>query len=657
MNDKILKYKKIKNISITIFISLVFFINLATHSNAESTKLQNDKKNILFINSYSPNALSFDKQLSGLIQSLGTDIDLQVEYMDSGDFDGYEQELDFYNLLKYKITKYKNFDLVILADDPALAFGKKYRNSLFKDIPIIFLGANNVSTAKEMISFESTYGILEKVPIRQNVELINKLHKNKNIVAVIFDSADNSQELKEFYNLKSEFKNLNFKHIPVGDISSDEFNTELNKLNDNDVLLCVYSYEDEVGFKKMLESVGMLNDITNIPMYNTLDFLLNDNYVGGIVTSGVEMGKIAGETAKKILSGELLSNKLIDTDEIFKSIFNYEQLNVHNIKECNLPKESVIQNKPPNLWIEYKNIILPTILLIASLLFTVIILSINYSKMKLYEKEILKAKDIAENTAKIQNNFVCNISHELRTPVAVIMSSSQLLDLKINNDMPVKNDANMNIIRQNCYRLLRLVNNIIDIAKFDSGFMNLRLKNVEIISLLENLVLSIVPYATSKNLEVIFDTEEEELIMCVDPDKIERMVLNLLSNAIKFSNSEGKIFANISKVDDCILFSVKDEGIGIDQENLNNIFEKFAQVDDTMIRQNEGSGIGLSLVKSFVDLHNGNIYVSSNLGKGSIFTIELPIRTLENENIYTYSIDDSQNDLLNTNIELSDIYT
>lgn len=656
MKGETLRNKNRKKLIVFIFL-LLFSINISSKCNAEGSKLQSNKKNVLFINSYSPNAISFDKQLSGLIQSLGENVNLQIEYMDYGNFSEYENEVIFHNLLEYKMTKYKNFDLVILADDPAISFGKKYRNSLFEDIPIVFLGANDISLAKEMISFESTYGILEKVPIKQNVELISKLHSDKNIVAVIYDKANNSQELKEFYSLKSKFKNLNFKHIPVGDISYNEFIKELNKLNENDVVLSIYSYEDKFGFRKMLESANELDNLKSIPMYNTLDFLLNDNFIGGAVTSGIELGKVSGEICRKVLDKEVLNNKLINTDEIFQYVFDYKKLKEYKIKECNLPSESIIYNEPTNLWQEYKNIIFPTLLLIFCLLFTIIILIVNYNKRILYEKEILKAKDIAENTAKIQNNFICNISHELRTPVAVIMSSSQLLELKLNNNIPINvNDNNVNIIRQNCYRLLRLVNNIIDVARIDSGFMKLRLKNVEIIGLLENLVLSIVPYATSKNLEVIFDTDEEELIMCVDPDKIERMVLNLLSNAIKFSNYEGTIISTISKVDDYLLFSVKDEGVGINQENLNNIFEKFTQIEDTMVRQNEGSGIGLSLVKSFTTLHNGSVEVNSTLGKGSTFTIKLPIKTLENESIYTYNIDNAQNDFLNTNIELSDIY-
>ncbi|MGL5330581.1 MAG: sensor histidine kinase, partial [Peptostreptococcaceae bacterium] len=220
-----------------------------------------------------------------------------------------------------------------------------------------------------------------------------------------------------------------------------------------------------------------------------------------------------------------------------------------------------------------------------------------------------------------------------------------------------KNQGNLNIIRQNCYRLLRIVNNIIDIAKVDSGFMNLQLKNIEIVSLIESLVLSIVPYAKSKNLEVLFDTQEEEIVMSVDPNKIERIILNLLSNAIKFSKKHGQILCNINKENDTLVISIKDNGIGIDKENLDKIFEKFAQVEDTFIRKNEGSGIGLALVKSFVDLHGGSIEVDSKVNEGSIFTIKLPIQLLEGESIHICDLDCMQEDSMSTSIEFSDIYT
>ncbi|MGL4797379.1 MAG: sensor histidine kinase, partial [Paraclostridium sp.] len=183
---------------------------------------------------------------------------------------------------------------------------------------------------------------------------------------------------------------------------------------------------------------------------------------------------------------------------------------------------------------------------------------------------------------------------------------------------------------------------------------DLRLSNVNMIYILEAIVNSTIDYAKSKNIDIIFDTDEEEVFMSVDVDKIERIVLNLISNAIKFSNEGGTIFFYVSSSEDMLTFSVEDNGIGIDEKYINSIFEKFTQVDNTTFRNNEGSGIGLSLVKFFVKAHEGDISVVSKINEGSKFTVNIPIRIVEageiNEATYESNI------ITSTNIEFSDIY-
>lgn len=635
---------------------LIIFVTSPSNINAADLSIVPQKKNVLLINSYSPNSLAIDSQLSGIVKHLGTDTNIQVEYMDSGNFNGPGNEENFYNLLKYKVDNYKKFDLIILADDHAINFGQKYRDTLFKDIPILFYGANDINNANKFVMRDSTYGIVEEVPIEQNLEIISKFHSGKNVVAVIYEDSSNSNELNTFYKLESKFSNLNFSHIALGDMPINKFNDELLKLDEDDVLLSIYYYKDDGTIFEDMLSASELIDLIDIPKYNTLDFLLNDSFIGGSVLSNINTGNVVGKLAKEIIDGKRIDTKLIFTDNIYQYYLYYPQLIKYNISEKDLPEGSKILNKELGFWDKYKEIIIPTSFVIILLLIAIIILILNVNKRIVFEREILKAKEAAENNAKIQSDFICNISHELRTPIAVIMSSNQLLDYKIKNDIPIEDNSSVRIIQQNCYRLLRLVNNIIDVARVDSGFMNLRLTNVEIISLLENLVLSIVPYANNRNIEVIFDTDNEEIYMCVDPDKIERIVLNLLSNAIKFSKKNGVIRATVSKQKDNLLFSIEDNGVGIDSENLGKIFAKFSQVEDTMIRKNEGSGIGLSLVKSFVDLHGGSIYVNSALGIGSTFVVELPIKLLQNENIHTYKMESHDVDMLSTNIELSDIY-
>ncbi|NEZ99040.1 PAS domain S-box protein [Clostridium botulinum] len=258
---------------------------------------------------------------------------------------------------------------------------------------------------------------------------------------------------------------------------------------------------------------------------------------------------------------------------------------------------------------------------------------------------------------KLITDFLANISHELKTPLNVIFTAVQILDLyKKDAESYDKKEQYIKVIKQNCYRLMRLINNLLDTTKLDSGYLKLNLVNCNIVNLVEEITLSVVYYAESKNINIIFDTDVEEKIMAVDPDKIERIVLNLLSNAIKFTGSGGNIYVTVKDFEDNIIISVKDTGIGIPRDKIENIFDRFVQVDKTLRRNKEGSGIGLYLVKSFVNMHEGTIDIQSEIGKGSEFIINIPVKLvkedLEKENNMFYSPSKEYVDM-----EFADIYS
>ncbi len=284
---------------------------------------------------------------------------------------------------------------------------------------------------------------------------------------------------------------------------------------------------------------------------------------------------------------------------------------------------------------------------------------IEFLKQKVRQKTLLLNKTIEYN--KLRTEFFANISHELRTPLNMILGSIQLVNVidndkgLINSDTKVK--KYMNIIKQNCYRLVRLVDNLIDITKIDAGYLEISLQNDDIVKVVEDIALSVVEYVESKGLELIFDTDIEEKYMAFDADKIERIMLNLISNAIKFTKFGGHIYVNIYDKQDTIAISVRDTGIGIPLEKHKEIFERFIQVDKSLSRKREGSGIGLSLVKSLVEMHEGKIYLNKDITEGSEFVIELPVKVLDNikESNENYNV--AQNYIERIKVEFSDIYS
>ena len=274
--------------------------------------------------------------------------------------------------------------------------------------------------------------------------------------------------------------------------------------------------------------------------------------------------------------------------------------------------------------------------------------------------EETKAKNKIEEALKIQDEIFANVSHELKTPLNVIFSSNQLMELYSKDGSLETNkesiSKNINITKQNCYRFTKLINNIVDISKMDSGFFKLNLSNENIVDIIEEIVQSISAYINVKGISIIFDTNTEEKIIAFDAEKIERIILNLISNAIKFTNLGGMILINLIDKGDTVEILVKDTGIGMDKKHLNNIFKRFHQIDKSLSRNAEGSGIGLSLVKSLVKLHGGEISVESEVGIGSTFKIELPAKTVEDAEVID-KIKPVNNKIEMINIEFSDIYS
>ncbi len=246
--------------------------------------------------------------------------------------------------------------------------------------------------------------------------------------------------------------------------------------------------------------------------------------------------------------------------------------------------------------------------------------------------------DNLDRFENIKSEFFTNIVHELRTPVNIILAAIQLLNMDINDEInlsKLKKKDYCDSIKQNSFRLIKMINDILDLSKIENGCYNLNCHNYNIISIVEDVVSSVANYIEDQSICLIFDTNVEEKIIACDPEKIERIMLNLISNSIKFTKPGGVIKVIIKDRKDSVLIIVKDTGCGIQKDDLKNIFNRFTQVAEPSPKSIDGSGIGLSLVKSLVELHKGTIKAKSVYGKGTVMMIELPALKTENSKDYT----------------------
>lgn len=284
-------------------------------------------------------------------------------------------------------------------------------------------------------------------------------------------------------------------------------------------------------------------------------------------------------------------------------------------------------------------------------------------KVEELQKKVQQEKILLEEAREydqLKTEFFANLSHELKTPLNVILGGIQLLyvDIKDIKDKELANkfSRRTKALKQNCYRLLRLVNNLIDITKIDANYYELNLENHNIVSIIEDITLSVADYIEERDIKLVFDTEIEEKVIACDPDKIERIILNILSNSVKFTNAGDRIIVNILDGEEQICISIKDTGVGIKEDKKKIIFDRFRQADKSFTRNHEGSGIGLSIVKALVEMHGGKIDLKSEDGKGSEFIICIPVRTVEKKEEKDTNKSNNKDYLELINIEFSDIY-
>src|SRR5207247_5189189 len=243
---------------------------------------------------------------------------------------------------------------------------------------------------------------------------------------------------------------------------------------------------------------------------------------------------------------------------------------------------------------------------------------------RLFREIEVKSREL-EAANRHKSEFLANVSHELRTPLNAIIGFSEVLGERMFGELNEKQAEYTEDILSSGRHLLSLINDILDLSKIEAGRMELELRKFDLPSAVENALILVRERATRHGIKLERAIDERLGDFTGDERKVKQILVNLLSNSVKFTPEGGKIHVNASLNNGSVIISIADTGIGIAKEDQEAIFEEFRQVGTNYAQKREGTGLGLTLTRKFVEMHGGKIWVESEPGKGSTFTFTLAV--------------------------------
>ena len=249
-------------------------------------------------------------------------------------------------------------------------------------------------------------------------------------------------------------------------------------------------------------------------------------------------------------------------------------------------------------------------------------ISTKVSNARAYEEERRRAEALAE-LDRAKTTFFSNVSHEFRTPLTLMLGPVADLLREMDGSLPASQRERLEIAHRNALRLQKLVNTLLDFSRIEAGRVQCSYEPTDLAALTADLASNFRAACEKAGLEFVVNCDPLSEPVYVDPDMWEKIVLNLISNAFKFTLA-GRIEVALSQLEDCIQLTVSDTGVGIPREELPKLFERFHRVEVSRGRTQEGSGIGLALVRELIKLHGGSVSVQSTVGQGSVFTVFVP---------------------------------
>lgn len=624
-----------------------------------------DSARILVIHSYSQDYPWTKGQHEGFVDTLKKlSPIIKTEYLDTKRV-AYET-IYAEKYAKFIEQKYKGFNpqAIYITDDNALKFGLSYIRKLFPVTPLFFSGVNDYSKLPTLNPDLET-GVFEKKEIDPNLALLSQIFNIKSEakikLTIVGDDSKTDKVIKK--SIKEKLKE--HEKIYPSYISSNQLNSILTSLQKSDaeiiLLTTVGAVKDGKGhslnLQAIITSVMQLDDKIVISME---DGYLFDGVLGGYVTSSYSQGESAATLLKKYLSGTAMASLLPITKSPNEYIFNDKVLESLNMSLPGVLSKSAKILNPRISFYQRNEMIIRAVMILLGL--SIVFLSVVYflfvsrknkqlahanmiiteqtnnleSKVLKRTKELSEAQQKAEYANKSKSEFLANMSHELRTPMHGILSYANLGIEKTNEVTAEKNLKYFTNIKTSGDRLMVLLNDLLDLAKLESGKMEMTFCKHSLKTIAQICVAEQKARLDENNIEALCDTGDFMGEGIFDDVRIGQVITNFLSNAIKFTPKNNRIKFTISPAKlqilstdkndvDALLFSVRDYGKGIPDGECELIFDKFVQGSDTTAGTTKGTGLGLPISKEIIDLHQGKIWAENHPGGGAAFSFIIPV--------------------------------
>jgi len=348
--------------------------------------------------------------------------------------------------------------------------------------------------------------------------------------------------------------------------------------------------------------------------------------VGGELVSAYAQGQTSAQIALRILEGEKAGDIPVVTKSPNRNMFDYAEMERFGMNTNFLPADSILINQPVSFAKKYRKLVFLVLGIILILSLLIVFLIATITKQKRIEREIKAAKEDAELASRAKSSFLAIMSHELRTPLNAIIGFSEIMDMKMFG--PVGGEQYRDYVKdihESGKHLLSMINDILDLSKIEAGKMDIREESVSLIQLSKDACSLIRDKARNKDIEIIYDFPDDLPEVLVDHRMIKQVLLNLLSNALKFMEKNGKVTLKAKQSENGgIVFSVIDTGIGMTAGEIELALTPFTQIEGSFVRKYDGTGLGLPLAKSLIELHGGVMKIESTPGSGTKASLYFP---------------------------------